>query len=64
MNDVFNGDILGSLAMEYDLSFAEFVREQFPFFLIVAFEIDINALAPDAIRYGPTYCFYSHEDMS
>lgn len=53
MNDVFNGDILGRLAMEYDLSFAEFVREQFPFFLIVAFGIDVNALAPDAIRYGP-----------
>ena len=53
MKDISDGDILGRLAMEDDLSFAEFVREQFPFFLIVAFGVDINALAPDAFRYGP-----------
>lgn len=53
MEDVFDGDILSRLAMEDDLPFAEFVREQFPFFLIVAFGIDVNALTPDAIRYGP-----------
>lgn len=53
MEDVFDGDILSRLAMEDDLPFAEFVREQFSFFLIVAFEIDVNALTPDAFWYGP-----------
>ena len=53
MEDVFDGDILSRLAMEDDLPFAEFVREQFPFFLIVAFGIDVNALTPDALWYGP-----------
>ncbi len=53
MEDVFDGDILGRLAMEDDLPFAEFVREQFPFFLVVSFGVDVNVLSPDAVRYGP-----------
>lgn len=39
--------------MEDDLPFAEFVREQFPFFLVVSFGVDVNVLSPNAVRYGP-----------